>query len=114
MHPRQRSMWVTSSSVTSAPASASPISTIRPRGESASFAHSTYVGQVCRQKPQWTQSSTMARSDAANEHPRIAYLRRIEPLLDPAHQLERGLVARRTPRVNGVAKLVRRVEEHRH
>ena len=33
------------------------MSTIRPRGESASWAHSTYVGQESRQKPQWTQSA---------------------------------------------------------
>ena len=33
------------------------MSTIRPRGESASAPHSTYVGQVSRQNPQCTQSS---------------------------------------------------------
>ncbi len=32
--------------------------TIRPRGESASWAQSAYVGQLSRQKPQWTQSSS--------------------------------------------------------
>src|SRR5215218_4613589 len=30
---------------------------MRPRGESISSPQSTYVGQVGRQKPQWTQSS---------------------------------------------------------
>ncbi len=34
-----------------------PASTIRPRGESASLAHSAYVGHVSRQNPQWTQRS---------------------------------------------------------
>jgi hypothetical protein len=41
----------------SLPASAaSRMSTIRPRGESISSPHSTYVGQVGRQKPQWMQA----------------------------------------------------------
>src|SRR3954453_11974028 len=31
---------------------------MRPRGESISSPQSTYVGQVGRQKPQWTQSSS--------------------------------------------------------
>ena len=34
---------------------------MRPRGESASRPHSTYVGHEGRQKPQWTQSSASSR-----------------------------------------------------
>src|SRR5258706_630051 len=35
---------------------------MRPRGESISSPHRTYVGQAGRQKPQWTQSSINAVS----------------------------------------------------
>ena len=53
MQPRQRSKWVAiSSDIGASVFSPSPISTIRPRGESASLPHSTYVGQVSRQNPQ--------------------------------------------------------------
>src|SRR3954452_9251306 len=51
---------------------------MRPRGESISSPHSTYVGQLGRQKPQWTQSPTSAAegglwsSKAASPHARGA------------------------------------------
>lgn len=59
MQPRQRSQWVTMASDSSpASSSAAFIKTMRPRGESISSFHSTYVGQVGRQNPQCTQTST--------------------------------------------------------
>ena len=58
MQPRQLSKCPTIVSDSSEPSSRpAPISTIRPRGESISSFHSTYVGHVGRQKPQCTQSS---------------------------------------------------------
>ena len=111
---RSASICVTSSFEISAPSSASPISTIRPRGESASSAHSTYVGQVCRQNPQWTQSSTMSRSDASNEHPRVAGPRGIEALLHATHQLVRASVPGRAPGIHRCAQLIRGVEQDGH
>ena len=57
MQPRHRSKWVTIDPLNGSPASPCAIRWIRPRGESISCPHSTYVGQVGRQNPQWTQSS---------------------------------------------------------
>src|SRR3712207_8098253 len=58
MQPRQRSQCVAiASEIRSASRSAVSMSTIRPRGESISSPQRTYVGQVGRQKPQWTQVS---------------------------------------------------------
>ena len=44
------------------PSRCASISWIRPRGESISSLQSRYVGQVGRQKPQWTQSLVSERS----------------------------------------------------
>ena len=58
MQPRQLSHALTCASVIG-PSSSWParMSTMRPRGESISSPHRTYVGHVGRQKPQCTQSS---------------------------------------------------------
>src|ERR1700748_1823253 len=106
MHPRHRSKCVTiSRDIGCSPCSPSPIKTIRPRGESASLPHSTYVGHVSRQKPQWTQSSNTsvcgglnvsnaiaptsgAPLDPSDEDAGITGPSWIKAHLDPAHQLE--------------------------
>ena len=95
MQPRQRSRWVTSSSdIVASGVSPSPISTIRPRGESASMPHSTYVGQVSRQKPQWTQSSMTScsggrrRSNAVIGGPSV--LAQMPPTNTPGLQVPAG------------------------
>src|SRR5687768_6091279 len=41
------------------------MSRMRPRGLSFSSSRLTYVGQACRQKPQWTQVSMPARTAAS-------------------------------------------------
>src|SRR5688572_15131904 len=41
------------------------MSRMRPRGLSFSSSRLTYVGQACRQKPQWTQVSMPARTEAS-------------------------------------------------
>ena len=58
MQPRQLSHALTCAGVIG-PSSSWParMSRMRPRGESISSPHSTYVGHVGRQKPQCTQSS---------------------------------------------------------
>ena len=66
MQPRQLSRWPTIGA-DSALWWPSSISTIRPRGESASSPHSEYVGQVGRQKPQCTQSSISDGSGGRSE-----------------------------------------------
>src|SRR4051812_50214382 len=58
MQPKQASKCWTIESVIGAPCSPAFIRSIRPRGESISSPHSVYVGQVGRQKPQCTQSSS--------------------------------------------------------
>src|SRR6185436_17246129 len=100
---------------------------MRPRGESISSPHNTYVGQVGRQKPQCTQSPTsaasggrwssnagtpaseagtprsipsMANSDPSDETARREPVRRVELVLEAAHQLEAG---HRSPQVDRVA-----------
>jgi hypothetical protein len=57
MQPRQASKWPTIDGLSGSPDRPCAIRWIRPRGESISSPHSTYVGQVGRQKPQWTQSA---------------------------------------------------------
>ena len=56
MQPRHASKCPTIVGVSGSPSSACCIRWIRPRGESISSPHSTYVGQVGRQNPQCTQS----------------------------------------------------------
>ena len=61
--PRQRSKWPTTVSVSSMVPSTMPaIRWMRPRGESISSPQRLQVGQVGRQKPQWTQSETSVLS----------------------------------------------------
>ncbi len=61
MQPRQRSQCsAIASEIASASFRAASMRTIRPRGESISSPQSTYVGQVGRQNPQWTQVSRSA------------------------------------------------------
>ena len=66
MQPRQRSKCSTTVGLSrSVPWAVFSISWIRPRGESISSLQSTYVGQVGRQKPQWTHarvSSSITRA----------------------------------------------------
>ena len=65
--------------------------TMRPRGESISSPHTTYVGQVGRQKPQWMQvliSAGSNGSDASHEQAGRADAGRVEAFLDLAHQLD--------------------------
>ena len=58
MQPKHASMCcVTTPSSAIVPSSTPRIKSIRPRGESISSPHETYVGQAGRQNPQWTQSA---------------------------------------------------------
>ncbi len=62
MHPRQRSKCVVTVSLSATvPSRRASIRWMRPRGESISSLQSTKVGQVGRQKPQWTQSAVSSR-----------------------------------------------------
>ena len=67
MQPRQASQWPTIASVIGSPSTACCIRWMRPRGESISSPHSTYVGQVGRQNPQCTQSSRSSRSRSTSD-----------------------------------------------
>ena len=75
MQPRQRSKCSTTVELRrSVPWAVFSISWMRPRGESISSFQRTYVGQVGRQKPQWTQalvssSITSGLSEQRCAHP---------------------------------------------
>ena len=60
------------------------MSTMRPRGESISSPHSTYVGHVGRQKPQCTQSSISVGLG------RACVVERSSPCSDASHEDARG------------------------
>ena len=62
MQPRQRSKCSATVAFSAiVPSRRASIRWIRPRGESISSCQSTYVGQVGRQNPQWTQSEVYSR-----------------------------------------------------
>src|SRR3989449_8588479 len=67
-HPRQRSRWRVRnrSSGPSSPRSRARMSSMRPRGLSASSPVARNVGQAWRQKPQWTQESSAANPPRAS------------------------------------------------
>ena len=69
MQPRQRSKCSTTVRLSATvPSSRASISWMRPRGESISSFQSRYVGQVGRQKPQWTHSRVSSRITRSGEH----------------------------------------------
>src|ERR1700730_4550597 len=78
---------------------------MRPRGESASWPSTRYVGQKSRHSPQWTHSFRSVLSsrpcsglDTANVAPRIQRAVGIEFAFERAHQPDAR--ARITPHVN--------------
>ncbi len=88
MQPRQRSQWsAIASEIASVSLRAASMRTIRPRGESISSPQSTYVGQVGRQKPQWTHVS---RSACARGPERVERGHQMPPTKIPGAQTPAG------------------------
>ena len=90
MHPRQRVEVPGHLRVIGVPSTCCFIRWIRPRGESISSPHSTYVGHVGRQNPQCTQCRSARASGPSSDpshEPAGGQIRAgVEPLLDPPHQ----------------------------
>src|SRR5215470_10910112 len=83
---------------------------MRPRGESISSPHDWYVGQVGRQKPQWTQVSMRRCSgklEASDESSRVEPAVRVEAVLQLLHEPEAA--RNRSPRVDLGADVRRRL-----